>query len=200
MLEASYASLASNLGSYYGLGGVNPPRTGNRHGGMSMAPYNVYPATDGHIAIVNNNDTHWRLMCGAFGHPEMADDPRFDALPKRVSNMDALDALISDWTRPLSKQEAFDRLAAVRVPSAPVRDLDEVVNDPHLHARGALHWIDHPEYGRIVVQASPIRFRGENPPAPRYSPALGVDTEPVLSRRLGLSRDALDALRHDGVI
>ena len=43
MQEAVYASLSSNLGMYFGRGGRNPPRTGNRHGGLAEAPYNVYP-------------------------------------------------------------------------------------------------------------------------------------------------------------
>jgi formyl-CoA transferase len=47
-----------------------------------------------------------------------------------------------------------------RVACAPVRDLTEVVNDPHLHERGMLQKQDHPELGPIVVQHSPLRYLG----------------------------------------
>ena len=38
-----------------------------------------------------------------------------------------------------------------KCPRAPVRDLIEVAKDRHMHERGKLEWIDHPQFGRIVV-------------------------------------------------
>jgi len=52
MLEAVYPSLMSNLGLYLGARTPPPDRTGNRHGGLAVAPYNVFPTLDGHIAII----------------------------------------------------------------------------------------------------------------------------------------------------
>ncbi|WP_394999343.1 CoA transferase [Sphingomonas sp.] len=72
-------------------------------------------------------------------------------------------------------------------PCAPVRTLEEVINDENMHARGALEWQDHPEYGRIVVQQSPFRFDG----VPRFplkpSQSLGEDTEAILRDWLGMT-------------
>ncbi len=42
MLESVFPALASNLGMLYSQDGAVPPRTGNRHGGLSVSPYNVY--------------------------------------------------------------------------------------------------------------------------------------------------------------
>jgi formyl-CoA transferase len=86
-----------------------------------------------------------------------------------------------------------------RVPCAPVRTLMEVVNDPHLHQRGMLQWIDHPEYGRIVVQSSPMRYDGAPPLAHEPSKKLGASNEDVLGW-LGLSRDDVARLSKEGVI
>ena len=61
MQEAVYASLASNLGLHFSMGNSVPPRTGNRHGGMAEAPYNVYPTQDGYIAIICVGEVHWKL-------------------------------------------------------------------------------------------------------------------------------------------
>ena len=69
---------------------------------------------------------------------------------------------------------------AAKVPCAPVRTLDEVVNDPNMHARGALEWQDHPQLGRIVVQQSPLRYDGVPPHPLEPSRELGADTERVL--------------------
>ena len=188
MQDAVYASLSSSLGMHWGntdKPDAPPPRTGNRHGGMAEAPYNVYPASDGWIAIICVGDIHWRSLAKTMGKPELADDPRFATLKLRVDAIDAVDAAVSQWTRGRSKQALFETLMAHHVPCAPVRDLDEVMNDPNMHARGSLQWQNHPALGRIVVQHSPLRFAGV-PLAPLApSRELGEDTGRVLRERLG---------------
>ena len=52
MVETIYPALASNLSLLYGTSGAVTTRTGNRHGGLAIAPYNVYPAGDGLVAIL----------------------------------------------------------------------------------------------------------------------------------------------------
>jgi formyl-CoA transferase len=134
------------------------------------------------------------------GRPELGSDPRFASLKTRVSHMDVIDDLVSGFTRQYSKQDLFALLMKHRVPCAPVRTLLEVVNDPHLHQRGMLQWIEHPELGRIVVQSSPIRFDGAPPLPHEPSRALGADNESVLSGWLGKSQDEVARLAKEGVV
>ncbi|NYT62911.1 CoA transferase [Alcaligenaceae bacterium] len=185
MMEAVYPTLASSLGLFYGSG--DAPRTANRHTGMSLCPYNVYPSSDGYIAIITNNETHWHNLVKALQAPHLAEDPRFLTVKERCAHMDVVDATLGEITVTYTKSELFDRLIKYRVPCAPVRTLAEVVNDPHLHERGSLQWIDHPEYGRIVVPTTPLRFGGEDASVP-YKPSarLGADTEAILSEKLSL--------------
>ena len=78
--------------------------------------------------------------------------------------------------------------------------IEEVVNDPHLHQRGMLQWVDHPELGRIVVQSSPMRYDGTPQLPHQPSRKLGEDNEGVLTGWLGLSRDDVTRLAREGVI
>jgi formyl-CoA transferase len=186
MLDAVYPSLSSSLGMHWGQAGAGerpPPRTGNRHGGMAESPYNVYPTRDGGIAIICVGEQQWISFVKAMGRPELIDDPRFGSLKQRVAAMDEVDAIVSAWTSQRSKHEVFETLMAHHVPCAPVRDLDEVMNDPNLHARGFLRWQDHPKLGRIIVQHSPLRYAGVTPRPLEPSRELGADTEKVLRER-----------------
>lgn len=194
-----YPTLASNLGIMYD-DGVAPPRTGNRHGGLSMAPYNVYPAADSYFAVIVLNEEHWRRLAEAMSSPSLAMDPRFCGPAKGVENMEDLDRLIGDWGRRFSSDNALARLWACSVPCAPVRDLVEVANDRHMHQRGMLTWIEHSEFGRIAVPESPIRLHGAGKPPLRESPHLGQASRQVLGEELGLSRQELDELQAAGVI
>jgi len=198
MQETVYPTLASNLAFVYDTGDV-PPRTGNRHGGLAAAPYNVYPTSDGHVAIIGINEMHWASLLRAMERQDLAGDPRFSDKKSRVANMQATDALISAWTEPRSTCDAIRILAANKVPSAPVRDLLEVTNDPHMHERGMLRRIDHPEFGKLTVPSSPIRLHGADTPDYVCSPRLGQHNREILAG-LGYSSDAIDMLHEDGTV
>ena len=200
MQEAVYPSLASNLGLWYGTGGSVPPRTGNMHGGMAEAPYNVYPTQDGFIAIICVGENQWQALLRAMGREDLRDDPRFINLAARMKNVADVDALVGGFTAGFVKQTLFDHLLKFRVPCAPVRDLDEVVNDAHMHARRALEWVDHPLLGRIVLPNSPLRFEGTDPLPIEPTGALGRDNHAVFAAWLGLPDDEVAALAEAQVI
>jgi len=200
MQEAIYPSLASNLSFLHNSRGDVPPRTGNRHGGLAIAPYNVYAAKDGHIAIITVVEAHWTNLLDAMGRRDLKGDPRFAGNAKRVEHMQEVDAVIEAWTRTLPRDEAFAITRRHRVPSAPVRDLAEVMHDPHMHARGMLEHIDHPDLGNIVVPGSPLRFHGADRIATTPSPRIGQHNDEVYGKWLGLSQAEIAALSRDGVI
>lgn len=199
MLDAVYPTMASNIGMLYGARNDLPARTGNRHGGLSLCPYNVYPTSDGYIAIICNNDKHWAGLLAAMGGEGLADDPRVVTMSARVANMEFVDGLVSAFTKGMTKAALAALLKANRVPSAPVRDLPEVMADPVLHDRGTLFDVDHPAYGRITLHGSALRFAATEQPAYRCSPDYGQDN-PAVYGELGLGPDELEALRQEGTI
>ena len=200
MQEAVYASLSSNLGLFMGNEPLTAVRTGNRHGGLAEAPYNVYPTTDGYIAILCVGETHWKSLLTAMQRQDLADDERFVNLKARVAHIDAVDELVGEFAARYIKEDLFQLLMQHRVPSAPVRDLQDVIQDPHMLARRAIEWIDHPDLGRVPVPNSPIRYGGSEPLAIVPSRRLGQDNEAVYSDWLGLPKEELEQLRADGVV
>ena len=200
MQETIYPTLASNLGMWHGSGGKLPPRTGNRHGGLAIAPYNVYPAKDGHIAVICVTEGHWQNLLNAMGREDLKGDERFESNAARVRNLDETDRIVSEWASALPKAEVFEITKKHRIPSAPVRDLLEVVNDPHMHERGMLQWLEHPDMGRIPVPTSPIRYHGSPQMKAERHPNLGEHNVEVYGELLGLSESEVAALKDDGTI
>ena len=200
MVETIYPALASNLSLLYGTTGAATTRTGNRHGGLAIAPYNVYPAGDGHVAILCIREAHWSNLLRAMGREDLAGDPRFATNALRVRNLEATDAVVEAWTTARTRAEIFAAIKQYRIPCAPVRDLEEVMNDPHMHERGMLEWVDHPELGRVVLPNSPLRIHGADRPATVPSPALGQHNDEVYGGLLGLSADEIAGLRRGGIV
>jgi crotonobetainyl-CoA:carnitine CoA-transferase CaiB-like acyl-CoA transferase len=199
MQEAVYSSLAASF-EYYQRTGKPPPRTGNRQAGLSTAPYNVYPTNDGHVAIHIVTEGHWKNLTVAMGREELQRDPRFATNADRIAHMDEVDAVVSEWTLTLGKMEVFARSKKLRVPCAPVRTAPEVMNDPHMHERGMLERVVHPELGEIVVPTNPLRLHGLPKPPMVPSPTIGQHNAEIYGDWLGLSADEMAALKTDGAI
>jgi len=200
MIETMFPSLASNLGMIHSRPDNTIGRTGNRHGGLSVSPYNVYACQDGWFAIICTNDGHWRSLATAMGRPELAGDPRFASNAARVTHMAETDAAVEAWAANLTRAEIFAATGAHRVPSAPVRDLQEVLENEHMKGRGMLEVIDHPSLGRITVPGSPLRYHGTPQTPATPSPAIGADNAVVYSELLGLSAEEVATLAEAGVI
>jgi len=200
MQDATYASLASNLGMVHARGAAAPARTGNRHGGLGIAPYNAYATSDGFVVLNCPGDHHFRAVLDVMGRPDLKEDPRFLTRSTRVANFAAVDELIENWTKTLTKNEVARRMLAAKVPCAPVRDLMEVMRDENMHARGSLQWIDHPELGRVSLPHSPLVFEGTPRRPIEPSLPLGASNDAVFGDWLGHSKEELAAYRAEGVI
>ncbi len=199
MQDCVLPTLATALGSYY-VAGAQQPRAGNRHPGKALAPYNVYPAADGHVAIICIREGHWRKLCAAMGQPEMAEDERFATMALRAANMDETDALVSAWTQQHTRAEITAIAQEHGVICAPVNDLHDVVHDPHLAARGTIEQRAHPHLGEIAAIHTPLRFRDIDPPALTGAPELGGATAAVLAELAGVDAQELQRLRDAGAV
>jgi formyl-CoA transferase len=199
LYDAIFPSLASNIAAHFDTDGELPDRTGNRHGGMAVSPYNAYPTTNGWIAILCLHDRHWETLCRVMGREELTVEPSFATNPARVLYMDDVDAIVSSWTATRTATQAVAELEAANVPCAPVKSLREVIDDPNVAQRGLLrqHLTGDREWWTL---ASPLRLEDSPSPAENVPPRLGQDTDHLLSERLGMSQDAIAALESAGII
>jgi crotonobetainyl-CoA:carnitine CoA-transferase CaiB-like acyl-CoA transferase len=202
MHDAMYPSLTSNLGSYYQKGHV-VPRTANRHGGLAVAPYNVYPTNDGWMAIFCATDAHWPLLCRLMGQEELLADDRFANTVGRAQYMEEIDALVSAWSQQFTRNDLTAILNEAGVPCGPVLTLDEVADDPHLKQRQMIIDLDHPVKGPIKVIGCPLKFYSEDG-ALEFdvlpAPAIGQHNDEVYTSLLNYRAADLDRFRAAGVI
>jgi CoA:oxalate CoA-transferase len=197
MQEAAYATLTSQFEAYWQSGQV-PPRTGNSSHGR--VPISVYPTKDGYVAMNLAVEEHWHSLLAAMGREELRDNPRFRDNAARVAHRAATDALIAEWTQHLGKMEVFAIARRHKIPLAPVRDVGEVMADPHMHARGFLADIVHDEIGPLTVPTSPLRYHGADPVETLPSPKLGQHNGEIYGTWLGLSETEIAGLKDRGII
>ena len=199
MQETIYPTLASSY-DYFFRTGKTPPRAGNRRAGLSSAPYNTFVTRDGHVAIHVVTEQHWQNLLKAMGREDLKDDPRFLTNPARTENMTETEAMVTHWTSAQTKAEVAATLKRLKVPAAPVRFAQEVMNDAHMHERGMLQRVQHPSLGEVILPNSPLRLHGAERVDAVPSPKLGEHNAAIYGEWLGLGPEAVEVLAQDGVI
>ena len=132
--------------------------------------------------------------------PDLIDDERFKNFQVRCENMAELDAEITRWTALHTRQALLEKTQAHGVICAPVNNLEDVVKDPHMLARGFLQPKEHPSFGLIAQMQTPIRISDDHPPELGDVPELGEHTRSVLHDLLILSDAEVSALAAQGAI
>jgi formyl-CoA transferase len=199
MQEAVLPSMVSHISAYYGMG-LRQLREGNRGSGGVVTPANAYPASDGWVVILAADNHRWRKLCQIIGQPGLGEDSRFAKLSGRSRHRDEIDALIGEWTAGKTRDELMELLNANDIICGIVKELPEVMTDPHLLERGALQQVDHPQLGPITIFTSPLRYNGEASRPRSPSPMLGADNEQVYCAELGFTAEELASLRDRGII
>src|SRR5262249_62015120 len=90
-------------------------------------------------------------------------------------------ALLQEWCREQSVQELYEAAQRRRVPFAPVSTMGDLLDSPHLRARGFFATIDHPRAGAIAMPGAPYRFSSTPWTLRRPAPWLGQHTTEVLA-------------------
>lgn len=179
-------------------GELNPTRFGAHH--YAVAPCGIFKARDGYVVIAVLVH-QWELFTQTIGRPELATDPRFDTNEHRAENRFALVEIVEEWLQSFpTREEPLAILEKVRILSAPVLDIAQIINHPQTKARGVMQAVPHPGLGPVALPKSPFRFSETTVAIRARAPLLGEHNESVLSRYLGYSAEQIASLTRNGVL
>jgi crotonobetainyl-CoA:carnitine CoA-transferase CaiB-like acyl-CoA transferase len=184
----------------YAMNGTQPPRQGNRD--PWMAPHNCFRCVgeDEWVTIACGTEAEWRALCQAVGQPQLADDARFHTAQARKANEDALEQILTAWTATREKWEVTRTLQAVGVAAFPSVTSKELVEDPHLNARGFFVRLAHPEVGVRTHTGIPWLLTHAPNGVRAPAPLLGQDTDQVMRDVLGYSSQEIARLKDEQVL
>ena len=196
LLEAGVALEIWETSGYFANGEV-PGRLGSAH--RVNAPYQAFRTKDGYITLGATSANNWAAFCKEAGLETLMDDALFDTVAKRKQHEKALADLIEEVTLTDTSDSWYRRLEAAGVPCGVLNDIAQVVEDPHLKARGFLIEMEHPVAGKVPATGNPAHL--SRTPIERFDPApvLGQHTEQYLAD-LGLSAGQIADLAEAGVV
>ncbi len=162
----------------------------------SLGPTQLYKTSDGWIFLMCPIQKFWLQLIQLIGRPELIDDPRFTGVAQRAEHRDALTVVLDGILGHKTTAQWMEILGG-KIPCAPIYDVAEALDSSFVQERERIvGYGDEGDQVRLV--ASPITVDGETLPT-RRGPALGADTETVLSA-LGYGEDRLRDLQAKGVI
>ena len=180
--------------------GVAGTRKGRR-GGEAYFPNTIMPCKDGFVCLYPLQMPQYLRFLEMIGSPDWQENNRYrDRRAMAEQYPEEAEALIAPWFMERTKEEIFSLCMEHKVPCAPVRTIQEVVEDPHLNHRGFFVDVDHPTAGKLTHPGSPFRLSRTPAEIGGPAPLLGQHNADIYGGRLGLSREEMGRLRMAGVI
>lgn len=174
LLDSQVGILANQAENYF-ISGKAPRRMGNAH--PNIVPYQVFPASDGHLIIACGNDGQFQRLCGLLGCDDLATDPAFATNSARVASRDTLVPKLAALTVTLTRDDLLARLESVGVPAGPINTVADVFEDPQVLHRGMKLELpaEAAAAGQVPSVRTPIRFRNASLVLERAAPRLDED-------------------------
>ncbi len=175
------------------------PRTGNRSD--NNAPRNTYKTKDdAWVAVSTSANSIAERVMRLVGHPEVIDEPWFATGKGRAEHGDLLDAYVADWIAHRTRDEVVEAFEAAEAAIAPIYDVADLMDDPHVQARDMITTVDDSDLGPVRMQNVLFRM-SETPGSIEFTGrALGADTDAVLIDELGIDATRIAALRERGIV
>jgi succinate---hydroxymethylglutarate CoA-transferase len=197
LYETSLTMLVNVAQNFLSVG-KDGGRFGNGH--PSIVPYTTYQAADAMIAIGIGNERQFARACEVLGHPEWAQDARFNSNRARVENREAIDGLLNQALAADKADAWLAKLMAVGVPCGRINSVAQALSDAHTEARRMVETVEHPTLGALKVLGIPFKFSDTACSVRRPPPMLGQHSDEILTQELGLDEKAIAGLRRDKVV
>jgi formyl-CoA transferase len=173
-------------------------RVGSASEGTS--PRNVYPTSDGGwVAISASTQAMTERLFRAIGRDDLNQDPAFKTNTERVKRREQVDAIVGGFIKARTLAEAIAFFEQAEVTAAPVYDIGQFLDDPHVQERGIVVEAPDEEMGEVPMHAIVPRLSGTPGRLRSPAPKVGQHNREIFAR-IGYPAEHIAALAQKGVI
>ncbi len=197
LYEAVFNCMESLLPEYSAFGAVRGPAGSALPG---IAPTNAYRCRDGAYALIaGNGDSIYKRLMHAVGRDDLGQDPALADNAGRVKRVDEIDAALGAWAAERTVDEVMAVLDAASVPAGRIYTVADIAADPHYQARGMIEQVQMSDGTSMAVPGIVPKLSRTPGGHRRNAPALGQDTDAVLSN-MGLTPEQIQTLKDQGIV
>lgn len=200
LLEPILVSLMNTHIVEYDQKNVVRERQGNRVPNYSV-PRNTYrTADDEWVALSASSTSVAERILRIVGGEELAADPRFQTHRGRAEHVEELDERIQDWMARHDREEVLEIFTEHDAAIAPIYDVEDIFEDPHLRARDALITVEDDDLGEMTMSGVFPKLSETPGRVDHPGPDLGEHTLEVLLEKTDAPDDLLEQFHEEGII
>ncbi len=144
--------------------------------------YDVFKlAGDEQLFVAATSDRQFQTLCKILGRADLVADPDLATNAQRVARRPQLLDTLATTMATMTKDELAAKLETAGLPYAPIVRPDQLVDDPHLRASGALAPMTAEDGTQTQVLLLPLTMGGHRPGVRMPLPKIGEHTEQILS-------------------
>lgn len=193
LLDTPISWLTWRAAEYWGTGEIPEPQ------GSGRAAYRAFKCADARWVNIGPSNRLWSAACRTLDVPQLIHDPRFETSTLRMQNHQELSRLLQLEFLKRPAHEWIDAFQAAGIPVGPIKNVAEILDDPHVHAREMVVEVDHPVIGRMKTLGVPIKLSETPGAVTRAAPTLGQHSDEILCE-LGYSPTEIAALHAASIV
>ncbi|WP_158232513.1 CaiB/BaiF CoA-transferase family protein [Sporosarcina sp. P13] len=172
------------------------------------APWDAFQTKDDKwIIVCASGEDRFTNIFNEIGRADIVEEYKggdATAMSKRAQDLDYLNEIFAEWALERTSDEVLTFLSDLHVPAGEVKDVKDLINDPHLIGRNMVVDVKHPKLGDVKLPNFPVKFfssdiglrNGDTP----IEPQIGEHNALVLQEMLGYSEQEINHLESKGII
>lgn len=179
---------------------IEPNRQATLNRSQTSGPADTFKTRDGWVLVQSVGGPLFKRWADLMGESHWLDDPRFKDDISRGDNGEAISARLAQWCAERTTEEVLQAMEEARIPAGPVMSPQQVLDDPHIAAKGLFQPTDYPGLSRPApLMKTPIELSRTPGEIGSRAPTLGEHTDQIMTQ-LGYSEAEIAGLRDARVI
>jgi crotonobetainyl-CoA:carnitine CoA-transferase CaiB-like acyl-CoA transferase len=111
---------------------------------QTSGPADTFKTKDGWVLVQSVGGPLFKRWADLIGEDHWLDDPRFKDDISRGNNGELISERTATWCAKRTSKQVLEEMEAARLPAGPVLSPQEVLDDPHVAAKGLFQYVDYP--------------------------------------------------------
>ena len=179
---------------------IKPNRVATLNRAQTSAPADTFKTKDGWVLVQSVGGPLFKRWADLMGEDHWLDDPRFKDDITRGDNGEIISERLAKWCAERTSEEVLEAMEEVRLPAGPILSPQEVLEDPHIAAKGLFQPLEYPGLSAPApVMRTPVEL-SETPGEIRSrAPTLAEHTDEIM-QELGYSESDIQELKEKRII